>query len=158
MAERRNTRAKTAAAMYKNNGMVDTTFGSRYAFSRPVPVNAGRPIMGLASVGVGADGTVGDYNHVAIPRSTRTKRLRSQQENNYEVYGTAPYLGRGDGVILHPQLSTRLRNPRVVDEKSRYHMAEHKINRWDFVRRANVVQPTITDMIGISSRNDPVYA
>lgn len=142
--------ASGAQGMYRAQGAVDNTFDFKYAMSRPRPGVPGRPIRGLRSVGA---------FDVAVPFNTRTKRLRSEQESVHEVYGTAPYLGSGDGVMLYPGVSTELRNSNYTlrGARSRHLITEHSQARWAFIGdRKNVVQ-SVADQVGMSARDESSY-
>ncbi len=145
-------------SQYLAQGAIDPTYQLKHVLSQTRPIVTGKPVFGLPNVGVGAGNTMAVYNAVAVPKTTRTRRLRSEQEISTELYGTAPYLGQGDGIALHPEVSTALRNSRAIlrGDKTRYLITERPPNRWEFIKEPTVVQPVL-DQIGVSSRMDAVY-
>jgi hypothetical protein len=105
-----------------------------------------------------APGLIEVYNKIGVPPTTRSKRLKSQQEINTELYGTAPYLGSGDGVMFNVEKSTMLRDstPTLRGARSRYLMADKSYNRWDFLTVPTAAQ-TVNSQIGMESRAEPAY-
>jgi len=134
-----------------------STWPLTYIMSETQPVNPRRPALGLITPGVNAD-VVNAYNVVGVPPTTRTKRLKSQQEINTELYGTAPYLGSGDGVMFDVETSTKLRNstPLLRGYRSKYITADKQYDTWSFNYIPNAVQP-VTDQIGAQSRVELAY-
>ena len=132
----------------------DPTWQYQWVTSRPRPADPQRPIFGGPTVGAGAVAEA--FNSVAIPTATRVRRLRSEDHVSTEVYGTAPYLGRGDGIMLHVETSNRLRDgiPVLRGDKGRY--SEYPISRWHFVDQPLAVQ-SVNDQLGEQARLMPIY-
>lgn len=134
----------------------DATWQYQYVTGGPRPMDVRRPIFGAPCVGAGAVAAV--YNEVAIPTATRTRRLKSQDHVSTEMFGTAPYLGRGDGIMLHVDVANRLRDgvPTLRGDRSDRRWAEMPLDRWDFVNQTPAVQ-SIAEQLGAQSRLVPIY-
>lgn len=130
----------------------DPTWQYKYVTSQPRPTDPQRPIFGLPSVG---SGVVADaYQAVAVPTPTRTHRLKSEQHVSTELYGTSPYLGRGDGIMFHVDTSTSLREGISVLRGDK--VREYVASRWDFVGVPLAVQD-VSEQIGEQARLAGVY-
>lgn len=134
-----------------------STWPLTYIMSETQPVNPRRPALGLKAPGVNAD-VVEAYNVVGVPPTTRTKKLKSQQEINTELYGTAPYLGSGDGVMFDVETSTKLRDSTYLlrGYRSKYITADRPYDTWYFNTVPNGVQP-VAEQIGAQSRVELAY-
>jgi hypothetical protein len=134
-----------------------STWPFSYIMSETQPVNPRRPALGLDAPGVGAD-VVGVYNKIGVPPTTRTKRLKSQQEINTELYGTAPYLASGDGVMFNVEASNKLRDsiPLLKGYRSKYITADRPYDTWSFNTVPNAAQ-SIADQFGAQARAELAY-
>lgn len=134
-----------------------STWPLTYIFGATQPVDPRRPALGLNAPGVNSD-AVTTYNEIGVPPTSRTKRLKSQQEISTELYGTAPYLGSGDGVMFNIETSTRLRDsiPMLRGYRSKYITADKPYDTWSFNYVPNAAQPVLTQ-VGVQSRAEPAY-
>lgn len=132
----------------------ESTYPMRYRFSTPVR-KAIKPVHGARGVGYGVDVTA--YN-ATIPQSTRTIKLKSEEQKVTELYGTAPYLGRGDGIMFNPQMDNELRFSQVFlkEARTRHQIMEKTVRQPDYNTRPLVVQSTQAQG-GVSARLDPAY-
>lgn len=133
----------------------DYGYPLRYTLQAP-RIRRIRPIHGTRSVGYGID--INAYNEI-LPLTTRTTRLRSEEQIVSEEYGTSPYLARGDGIMFHLPVDTQLRygqiSSSVLGGRSRHvHTeAQQRIPDYNF---KELVAPQF-NLAGVSARSDPVY-
>ena len=87
-----------------------STYAGKYVLSQTQPTeSANEAILGLVQTGMAAK-QAGDYERVVVSRTSRSCR-RSEggfANVNTEVYGTSPYLGRGDGDHYYVDVSNQL--------------------------------------------------
>ena len=127
----------------------DPTWQYKYVTSQSRPSDPNRPYFGMPPIGAGAG--------IILPTSTRGPRIRSAQPHvSAEVYGTSPYLGRGDGVMLHTDTSSRLREGTPVLRGGRQAYNGTPTNRWDFVNVPLKIQ-NINQQLGTVTRLEPSY-
>jgi hypothetical protein len=145
-------------AQYTDLYRDQSTWPLRYITTQTQPTDPLKPVLGLNVPEGVAPGLIEVYNKIGVPPPTRTKRLKSEQEINTELYGTAPYLGSGDGVMFHVEKSTMLRDsiPTLRGARSRHLMADPSYNRWDFLTVPTAAQ-SVSSQIGAESRAEPAY-
>jgi len=134
-----------------------STWPFQYLTTQTQPIHPRRPALGLNAPGV--TGAVIDvYNQVGVPPTSRTKRMKSQEQINTELYGTAPYLGSGDGIMFDVGTSTTLRDsvPMLRGERSRHHVSDVSYNQWYYLTVPPAAQ-SVADQFGMQSRAEAAY-
>lgn len=127
----------------------DPTWKHQYVMTGPRPTDPTRPFFGLPAVGAGAG--------AIAPVVTRTARMRTQRPHvTTEAYGTSPYLGRGDGVMLNVGVSSRLREGIPVLRGDRKVYGGGPPSRMHFVNAPLAVQK-VAAQLGQDTRLEPVY-
>lgn len=134
-----------------------STWPLEYVLTQTQPIDAFRPALGLNAPGVGSD-QIAVSNVLDIPPTSRTQRIKSQLELWTELYGTAPYLGGGDGIIYDVETSNALRDSIYMlrGQRSRHWMADQPYDTWSFIDVPNASQDVVTQ-VGYPSRSDLAY-
>ena len=135
-----------------------STWPGIYTLTQTQPTDAHHGILGLNAPGV-AGGSIDVYNMIGVFPPSRTLRLKSEQEINTELYGTAPYLGSGDGIMFNVEKSTQMRDsiPELRGARSRHWIDDRSYNRWDFVSAHNATQ-AVSDQYGAQGRAEIAYS
>lgn len=135
-----------------------STWPLRYITTQTQPINPLKPVLGLNVPAGVAPNLINTYNKIGVPPTTRSKRLKSQQEINTELYGTAPYLGSGDGIMFNVEKSTMLRDstPTLRGARSRHFMADRSYNQWYHLTVPTAAQ-SVAAQIGMEARAEPAY-
>lgn len=128
-------------------------FPMQYVFNTPQPTAGPRAIQGRPTVGYGVD--VAAY-HQTMSRATR--KPKSQNSNLHELYGTAPLLAKGDGVMLNPQVENDLRFNQIFlnGSRSRHLLSERPQPQLNYNTKPLVMQ-TPAQQGGVSTRDDLPY-
>jgi hypothetical protein len=151
----------------KNMLLVDnptSTYDMKYAFAESQPKRMqGQAVWGLRTPGPGADGTAGFYGFVVVSPSTRLCRKSEGgfKDANTELYGTSPYLGRGDGEVFYMNESNNLmrkfessqrgtKSRDLIDKKSFIPYTWYKVD-------VPLAAQRIIDQAGVSGREPLEY-
>ena len=79
------------------------TYNYKYAMTETQPSQAkGEPIWGLMQMGLSVEAAE-KYAQIVVPKTSRESRKSEGgfADVNTELWGTSPYLGRGDGIMFY---------------------------------------------------------
>lgn len=135
----------------------ESTWPSRYVLSRPNPLAPRAfPIQGLNAPHIGP-AQVGVYNAL-LPDNYRVRVQSSHYRLDTELAGRAAFLGRGDGVMRHVNVSTALLQGNRVSERGSRTLAEREWDRRDFVAVPRALTSLDVDTrLGEVTRVGPQY-
>lgn len=129
-----NTRSTTLKAdkAYIDLLEAESTWAMKYVFSNTNPLEPRQhPIMGLNAPNTGGC-QMKQYNSM-LPRNFRMQTRASQNRLHTELFGTAPYMALGRGVLKHVDVSTMLQQGNWVPEGPSRTLMESKWDRNQFV-------------------------
>lgn len=137
---------------------VESAWPAMYNFSRPNPVQPrSHPIMGLNAPAVGGQ-QVPTYNRL-LPRHFRVDTRAAHNKPSTELFGTAPYIALGRGLLRHVDAGSALQQGTFVAEKgSRKQAVEVTWDRTDFVTMPHDLRALPHDLrLGRMTRAGPSY-
>lgn len=154
-----NARATTLRAdkAYIDLLEAESTWPSKYVFSRTNPVNSRQnPMWGLTDHGV-PGARIGTYNKL-LPTNFRMQVRAAQNKPQTELFGTAPYIALGRGVLRHTDTSSLLQQSNWVERRGSRSIAEIDYNRFEYVsipKNLSALAPELR--FGAMTRVAPAY-
>lgn len=110
----------------------ESTWPMKYLFGQTNPVRPrDRPIQGSHTPGVG--GCQADVYSSLLPTNFRMQVRASQNRLQTELFGTAPFLGLGQGVLKNTDTSSMLMQGTRVSERGARVLMERNYGRLGFV-------------------------
>lgn len=141
-----------------------STYDYKYAVTQTQPDEAEKQaIWGLVQMGLSEE-AARMYSQVVVSKTTRACRKSEGgfKDVNTELWGTSPYLGRGDGEVFNMPTSNQLMrgfDSSLRGSKSRAHIDEKSFipYTWEYMDIPLAV--TTTDfVIGLNTRQQPAYS
>lgn len=107
------SQTKTPKVLFNQIPLVDnpfSTYAYKYTMTDTQPSDAkNQAIWGLVQSGLSAEAAK-MYNEVVVSKMSRDSRKSEGgfSDTNTELWGTAPYLGQGDGIMLNIEQNSQL--------------------------------------------------
>lgn len=136
----------------------ESTWPMKYTFSRPNPMTPRAfPVQGLNAPAIGP-GQVATFNRL-LPQNFRIQNRASQHRLQTELFGTAPYVALGRGILQHVDVSTGLiQGHNVSTRGSRWESAEKMYDRKAFIDVPRELRELEELRMGTMTRVAPSYA
>lgn len=135
----------------------ESTWAAKYNFSRPNPTAPRRfPIQGMHRPSFGP--TEVDAYNALLPQNFRVQTRAAHNRPQTELFGRAPYVALGRGVLNHVDTSTLLKHGNPIIDRTRQ-LSERQWDRASFV----TVPKELRDLphesrLGELTRVGPEYA
>ena len=133
-----------------------STWASKYVFTRPNPVNPQAVPMWASVPGYGHQ--VAAYNRM-LPAHSRVEVRASESRPQTQLYGTAPYRAQGRGTLLHTDVSTTMMHGNWITSKGSRVLTELPLDRYDFITiPEDLKRLPFESRFGQITRVGPAYA
>ena len=153
--------------LFKQIPLADNPFSTypyKYTVTETQPANArDQAIWGLVQMGLSAE-AARLYGDIVVQKTSRKCR-RSEggfADTNTELWGTSPYLGLGDGVILNTPVSNELLrgfDSSLRGSKSRAFINDISPIPYTWEKQTQPLAAATNSFIaGLSSRQTPAYS
>lgn len=134
----------------------ESTWAAKYLFSQPNPVAPRRfPMMGLNAPNMGP-GQMPTYNDM-LPQHYRVMHRASHNKPQTELFGTAPYIALGRGVLSHVDTSSALLQSNYVPERGSRVLMEAPWTRSQYVTVPEELKQLREMRLGQMTRVGPEY-
>lgn len=134
-----------------------STWPFKYNFTRTNPwTPRAYPVQGLSRSAWGP-GQVDAFNSL-LPANYRVKHRASQNKPQTELFGTAPYIALGRGIMYHVDVSSMLLQGNMVQERGSRILTERQFDRKQFITVPDTLRNLPVDMRrGEATRSGPEY-